>query len=44
MDLGDGVIVRLPGEGACVPRPKGGTATYKAIGTESEGVERKRGG
>ena len=44
MNLGDGVIVRLPGEGACVPRPNGGTATYTASGTEPEGAERKRGG
>ncbi len=38
MDLGDGVIVRLPGEGACVPRPNGGTAVYKANGTETNGA------
>ena len=38
MDLGDGVIVRLPGDGACVPRPNGGTAVYKANGTETNGV------
>ena len=38
MDLRDGVIVRLPGEGACVPRPNGGTATYKASGTETNGA------
>ena len=43
MGLGDGVIVRLPGEGVCV-RPDGGTAAYTANGAESESAERKRGG
>ena len=38
MDLGDGVIVRLPGEGACVPRPNGGTAICKGNGTETNGT------
>ena len=38
MDLVDGVIVRLPGEGADVPRPNGGTAVCKANGTESNGA------
>ncbi len=38
MDLGDGVIVRLPGEGVGVSRPNGGTAVYKAHGTETNGA------
>jgi len=38
MDVGDRVIVRLPGEGVCVPHPNGGTATYKASGTETNGA------
>jgi mannose-6-phosphate isomerase-like protein (cupin superfamily) len=38
VDLDNGVIVRRPGEGACVPRPNGGTAVYKAHGTETSGA------
>ena len=43
IDLGDGVIVRLPDEGVSARR-NGGSATYTVSGTESEGAERKRGG
>jgi mannose-6-phosphate isomerase-like protein (cupin superfamily) len=38
MDANDRVIVRLPGEGTRVPRPYGGTAVYKAEGTETNGA------
>ena len=38
MDLGDGVIVCLPGEGACASRPNGGTVVCKATGTETNGA------
>lgn len=38
MDVSDNVIVRLPGEGTCVPRPYGGTAVVKAEGSETNGA------